>query len=52
MIVLSFISMYMLMYAMVNTLGDVYDSLNQVYMAHDGSDGCDRAAVDVGHVQE
>ena len=33
MIVLSFISMYVLMYAMVNTLGDVYDSLNQVYMA-------------------
>jgi hypothetical protein len=33
MIVLSFISMYLLMYAMVNTLGDVYNSLNQVYMA-------------------
>ena len=33
MIVLSFISMYVLMYAMVNTLGDVYNSLNQVYMA-------------------
>jgi uncharacterized protein (DUF305 family) len=33
MIVLSFISMYALMYAMVNTLGDVYNSLNQVYMA-------------------
>ena len=33
MIVLSFISMYVLMYAMVNTLGDVYHSLNQVYMA-------------------
>ena len=25
--------MYVLMYAMVNTLGDVYNSLNQVYMA-------------------
>jgi uncharacterized protein (DUF305 family) len=33
MIVLSFISMYMLMYAMVNRLGDVYNSMNQVYMA-------------------
>ena len=33
MVVLSFISMYVLMYAMVNTLGDVYNSLNQVYMA-------------------
>ena len=33
MIVLSFISMYALMYAMVNTFGDVYNSLNQVYMA-------------------
>ena len=33
MIVLSFISMYVLMYAMVNTLVDVYNSLNQVYMA-------------------
>jgi uncharacterized protein (DUF305 family) len=33
MIVLSFISMYVLMYAMVNALGDVYNSLNQVYMA-------------------
>ena len=33
MIVLSFISMYVLMYAMVNTLGNVYNSLNQVYMA-------------------
>jgi uncharacterized protein (DUF305 family) len=31
MVVLSFISMYVLM--MVNTLGDVYNSLNQVYMA-------------------
>ena len=30
---LSFISMYVLMYAMVNTRGDVYNSLNQVYMA-------------------
>ena len=33
MIVLSFISMYVLMYAMVNTLGDVYSSWNQAYMA-------------------
>ena len=33
MIVLSSISMYVLMYAMVNTLGDVYNSLNQFYMA-------------------
>jgi hypothetical protein len=33
MIVLSVMSMYVLMYAMVNTLGDVYQSLNQVYMA-------------------
>ena len=33
MIALSFISMYVLMYAMVNTRGDVYNSLNQVYMA-------------------
>lgn len=33
MIVLSFISMYVLMYAMVNTLGNVYNSMNQVYMA-------------------
>ena len=29
----SFVSMYVLMYAMVNTFGDVYNSLNQVYMA-------------------
>ena len=33
MIGLSFISMYVLMYAMVHTFGDVYNSLNQVYMA-------------------
>ena len=33
MIVLSFISMYVLMYAMANSLADVYNSLNQVYMA-------------------
>ena len=32
MIVLSFMSMYVLIYAMANTLGDVYQSLNQVYM--------------------
>ena len=30
MIGLSLISMYALMYAMVKTLGDVYNSLNQV----------------------
>ena len=30
---LSFVAMYILMYAMVNTLGDVYNSINQVYMA-------------------
>lgn len=33
MFVLSFVSMYALMYAMVHTAGDVYHSLNQVYMA-------------------
>jgi uncharacterized protein (DUF305 family) len=33
MIVLSFISMYVLMYAMANSLADVHNSLNQVYMA-------------------
>jgi uncharacterized protein (DUF305 family) len=33
MIVLSFISMYVLMYSMVNTVGDVYNSVNQAYMA-------------------
>jgi hypothetical protein len=33
MIGLSLISMSALMYAVVNTLGDVYNSLNQVYMA-------------------
>ena len=33
MIVLSFISMYVLMYSMVNSFADVYNSLNQVYMA-------------------
>lgn len=31
--VLSFISMYVFMYAMVDTLGNVYSSYNQVYMA-------------------
>lgn len=30
---LSFISMYVLMYAMVNSAGDIYSSLNQFYMA-------------------
>lgn len=33
MIVLSFISMYVLMYAMVNAFGNVFNSLNQFYMA-------------------
>jgi uncharacterized protein (DUF305 family) len=33
MIALSFISMYVLMYSMVNTFGDVYNSANQFYMA-------------------
>lgn len=33
MAVLSFISMYILMYAMVNTLGNVLNNFNQVYMA-------------------
>lgn len=30
---LSFVSMYVLMYSMVNTFGNVYNHLNQVYMA-------------------
>jgi uncharacterized protein (DUF305 family) len=33
MAVLSFISMYILMYAMVDQFGHVYSSMNQVYMA-------------------
>jgi hypothetical protein len=33
MAVLSFASMYMLMYAMVNSFENVYSSVNQVYMA-------------------
>jgi hypothetical protein len=33
MAVLSFISMYILMYAMVDTFGNVYPNLNQFYMA-------------------
>lgn len=33
MTVLSFMSMYVLMYSMANTINDVYNSLNQVYMA-------------------
>jgi len=33
MTVLSFISMYILMYAMVNTIGNVYNNFNQFYMA-------------------
>lgn len=33
MIVLSFISMYVLMYSMADSFADVYNSLNQVYMA-------------------
>jgi len=30
---LSFISMYILMYAMANTIGNVYNNFNQLYMA-------------------
>src|SRR5688572_11765369 len=33
MILLSFISMYVLMYAMVNSFGNVYPNINQFYMA-------------------
>ena len=33
MAVLSFLAMYVLMYAMVDTFGDVYNNVNQVYMA-------------------
>ena len=33
MTVLSFVSMYVFMYAMVNALGNVYPNLNQFYMA-------------------
>lgn len=33
MAVLSFISMYILMYAMVNTIGNVFNNFNQFYMA-------------------
>jgi dipeptide/tripeptide permease len=33
MAVLSFIAMYVLMYAMVNTLDNVFNNINQVYMA-------------------
>jgi DUF305 family protein family protein len=33
MTVLSFISMYALMYAMVDSAGEIYSSFNQVYMA-------------------
>jgi len=33
MAVLSFISMYILMYSMVNTISNVYNSFNQFYMA-------------------
>jgi hypothetical protein len=33
MIVLSFIAMYVLMYAMVNTFSNVFTSINQFYMA-------------------
>src|SRR5215216_4212168 len=33
MIGLSFIAMYILMYAMVDTFGNVFNSINQVYMA-------------------
>ena len=30
---LSFVAMYFLMYAMVNSIGDVYNNVNQLYMA-------------------
>ena len=33
MALLSFVAMYILMYAMVNSFGDVYNNINQVYMA-------------------
>src|SRR3954468_3339722 len=33
MVMLSFLAMYILMYAMVNSLGNVYNNLNQFYMA-------------------
>jgi dipeptide/tripeptide permease len=33
MAILSFIAMYILMYAMVNTIGNVYNNLNEFYMA-------------------
>jgi uncharacterized protein (DUF305 family) len=33
MALLSFISMYILMYAMVNTIGNVFNNFNQFYMA-------------------
>ena len=33
MALLSFVSMYILMYAMVNTIGNVFNNLNQFYMA-------------------
>jgi cell division protein FtsW (lipid II flippase) len=33
MAVLSFVAMYVLMYAMVNSFGDVYPNFNQFYMA-------------------
>jgi uncharacterized protein (DUF305 family) len=33
MLVLNFVAMYLLMYAMVNVLGNVYSNFNQVYMA-------------------
>jgi uncharacterized protein (DUF305 family) len=33
MTILSFISMYVLMYAMVDSFGNVYNSVNQMYMA-------------------
>ncbi len=33
MAILSFISMYILMYSMVNSFNDIYNNINQVYMA-------------------
>ena len=51
--VLSFISMYVLMYAMVDRFGNVYPNLNQFYMA--GlmiTHGSDRTCIDGGDVSQ
>lgn len=44
MLVLSFAAMYVLMYAMVDTLANVYNNVNQLYMAAD--DRCHAGAGD------